>query len=199
MNTNTNPIPGYIGNPTLLSDPPIVSSKKKQKEHTPAFKRHTLSLFVANKPGVLIRIALVFARRGYNIDSLVVSESKDARYSTMNIVATGDELVLDQILKQLNKLVDVIRAHDRTEDDIIQKELALYKIQCTGESRMQVLQLAHAMGCETTDVSESTVILLAHGHSEQLDSISQILEQYGVIEMVRTGKVLMARGEELTS
>ncbi|KGE73750.1 acetolactate synthase [Spirochaeta lutea] len=156
-------------------------------------------MFVANKPGVLIRIALVFARRGYNIDSLVVSESKDARYSTMNIVATGDELVLDQILKQLNKLVDVIRAHDRTEDDIIQKELALYKIQCTGESRMQVLQLAHAMGCETTDVSESTVILLAHGHSEQLDSISQILEQYGVIEMVRTGKVLMARGEELTS
>ncbi|SRR6056297_654782 len=78
-------------------------------------KRHTLSLFVANKPGVLIRIALVFARRGYNIDSLVVNESQDPRYSTMTIVVAGDEYCLDQILKQLNKLVNVLQAEDQTE------------------------------------------------------------------------------------
>ncbi len=86
-------------------------------------KRHTLSLFVANKPGMLIRIALVFARRGYNIDSLVVSESNDPRYSTINIVVSGDERGLDQILKQLNKLVDVVHAADRTGEDIIKREL----------------------------------------------------------------------------
>ena len=79
--------------------------------------RHTLSLFVANKPGVLIRIALVFARRGYNIDSLVVKESEDPRYSTMTIVVAGDEYCLDQILKQLNKLVNVLQASDQTESD----------------------------------------------------------------------------------
>src|SRR6056297_1226961 len=84
--------------------------------------RHTLSLFVANKPGVLIRIALVFARRGYNIDSLVVKESEDPRYSTMTIVVAGDEYCLDQILKQLNKLVNVLQATDQTESDLPETE-----------------------------------------------------------------------------
>lgn len=172
---------------------------KKAPLPLPTFKKHTLSLFVANKPGVLIRIALVFARRGYNIDSLVVSEGTDPRFSTMNIVATGDQKVLDQILKQLNKLVDVVTAHDRTDDDIIQNELALFKIRCAGESRMQILQLAHALNCEVIDITETTVIVQAHGPTEKLDSISSVLESYGVIELVRTGKVLMSKGEQLTS
>ena len=93
-------------------------------------RKHTISLYVSNKPGVLIRIALVFARRGYNIDSLIVSEGHDPDFSNMNISATGDERTLDQILKQLNKLVDVVHAKDNTGEDVIQRELALLKVKC---------------------------------------------------------------------
>jgi acetolactate synthase-1/3 small subunit len=162
-------------------------------------KKHTISLFVANKPGVLIRIALVFARRGYNIDSLVVSSGSDPRFSTMNIVATGDEKVLDQILKQLNKLVDVVSAKDRTDEDIIQKELALFKIGISDHERVEVIQLATALKCDVVDVSENAVILEIQGNSERIDGAFEVLEGYGVIELVRTGKVLMARGSEVTS
>lgn len=168
-------------------------------EAAQGMKRHTISLFVANKPGVLIRISLVFARRGYNIDSLVVSSGSDPRFSTMNIVARGDAKVLDQILKQLNKLVDVVSAKDRTDEDIIQKELALFKVGCTGAPRFEVLQLAGSMECEVVEVSENAVILETVGDSERIDSVYKVLEGYGVIELVRTGKVLMSRGSEITS
>ncbi len=164
-----------------------------------AFRKHTLSLLVNNKPGVLIRIALVFARRAYNIDSLVVSPSKDPSFSVMNIVASGDEKVLDQILKQLNKLVDVLHASDRTGQDIIQRELALFKLHCEQDARSDVLQLAHAMNCEIVEVSEHVTILQMTGDTERLDSAHRVFEKYGVEEMIRTGKVLMARGQEITS
>lgn len=166
---------------------------------TGAAHRHTISLYVANKPGVLIRIALVFARRGYNIDSLVVSESNDPNFSTMNIVASGDKKVLDQILLQLNKLVDVVHASDRTGEDIIQREMILMKIQCGPERRPEVLQIAHALGCETLDVSENSITFQAVGETEQIENVRAVLAPYGVRELVRTGKVLMARGEVATA
>jgi len=161
-------------------------------------KKHTISLLVSNKPGVLIRIALVFARRGYNIDSLVVSESPDPAFSTMNISATGDSKTLEQILKQLNKLVDVIHARDRTDEDIIQRELALIKVRCAPEVRTDVLQIARAFDCKILDLSEKTVILEVAGKTEKIDAVNKIFEPYGIIETMRTGKVLMARGEEYT-
>lgn len=177
------------------------SPKLNIKKAAPAVEnnKHTVSLLVANKPGVLIRIALVFARRGYNIDSLVVSAGSDPNYSIMNIVASGDRTVLTQILKQLNKLIDVIAAHDRTGDDIIQEELALFKIACTPANRTEILQLGQALDCEVVDVTDSTVIMLLHGTTEKLDSAGSVLRNYGIIELVRTGKILMSRGEELTS
>lgn len=162
------------------------------------YKKHTLSLYVANKPGVLIRISLVFARRGYNIESLVVSPSNDPEFSTMNIVASGDEKVLQQILKQLNKLVDVVHASDRTDEDIIQRELALIKLHCQQDQRSDVLQLAHALKCDTVDISEESITFEVTGTSERLDGINKAFEPYGVQEVMRTGKVLMARGETLT-
>lgn len=162
-------------------------------------KKHTISLYVSNKPGVLIRIALVFARRGYNIDSLVVSESNDPAYSTMNIVATGEERGLDQILKQLNKLVDVVHATDRTGEDIIQRELALIKVHCDPEVRSEVLQLAHALKCEPIDLDEHHVTFEVSGPSDKLDGVNTVLEPYGVLEMIRTGKILMVRGQEATA
>jgi acetolactate synthase-1/3 small subunit len=161
-------------------------------------RKHTLSLYVSNKPGVLIRIALVFSRRGYNIDSLVVSAASDPSFSTMNIVVTGDEKGLDQILKQLNKLVDVVHASDRTGEDIIQRELALLKLHVDSSDRTDVLQLAHALGCDIVEVSEHAIVLQLTGDSDRLDSAYRVFEKFGVQEMIRTGKVLMARGEEIT-
>ena len=111
--------------------------------------RHSISLYVSNKPGVLIRIALVFSRRGYNIDSLVVSETEDPRFSRMNIVAQGDRTTLEQILKQLNKLVDVIHARDYSYEEVIQKELALFKIDCLPERRTEAFQVMDAFKART--------------------------------------------------
>jgi len=161
-------------------------------------KKHTISLYVANKPGVLIRIALVFARRAYNVDSLVVSPSPDPDFSTMNIVASGDARTLDQILRQLNKLVDVVHAADRTDEDVIHRELALIKIHCEPDMRGEVLQLAKALDCDTVDLGESSVTIEATGATDKLDSVSRVFERYGVLEMIRTGKVLIARGETIT-
>lgn len=165
----------------------------------PGFRKHTISLLVSNRPGVLIRIALVFARRGYNLDSLVVSPTNHADFSMMNIVASGDERTLDQILKQLNKLIDVVHATDRTGEDIVQRELALIKLSCSAEDRSELLQLAHALKCETVDLDDSTLTLQITGTSERLDSAMSVFESYSIIELVRTGKVLMARGAQATA
>ena len=162
-------------------------------------KKHTISLHVSNKPGVLIRIALVFSRRGFNIDSLSVSESADTHFSRMNIVATGDSKNFDQILKQLNKLVDVIHAKDNTGTDIIETELALLKIKCTDETRAEILQVSHAFGCETMNLSENTIDLRMADKSEKIDDANKIFSKYGIIELIRTGKIFIARGDEHTA
>ena len=168
------------------------------KDHASNTK-HTISLLVSNKPGVLIRISLVFARRGYNIDSLVVSASQNPEFSMMNIVATGDSQTLDQILKQLNKLVDVLHARDRTGDDIIERELSIIKVRCRQEVRTDMLQIAQAFSCNIVDLSDKSVTLQVAGSTEKLDAVNKIFEPYGIMEMVRTGKLLMARGEEATA
>ena len=160
--------------------------------------RHSISLYVANKPGVLIRISLVFSRRGYNIDSLVVSETQDPRFSRMNIVATGDRETLEQILKQLNKLVDVIHARDYSYEDVIQKELALFKIDCPAARRTEAFQVAEAFKAKVIDLTESTLAVEVTGASEKIDALETLLRAFGLREMVRTGKVLMARGEATT-
>ena len=161
--------------------------------------RHTISLYVANKPGVLNRIALVFSRRGYNIDSLVVSESNDPDFSQMNIVASGDKETLDQILNQLNKLIDVVSAKDYSGEDVIQKELALIKILCPPDKRTEVLQISQAFRAETVDLTQETLTLQVTGKTEKIDALKTMLEPFGIREIVRTGKVLITRGNKRTS
>jgi acetolactate synthase-1/3 small subunit len=160
--------------------------------------RHSISLYVANKPGVLIRVSLVFSRRGFNIDSLVVSETEDPRFSRMNIVAKGDRNTLEQILKQLNKLVDVIHARDYAYEDVLQRELALFKIDCSPERRTEAFQVMEAFKARTIDLSDKTLAVEVTGSSEKLDALETMLRGFGIREMVRTGKVLMARGEAAT-
>jgi acetolactate synthase-1/3 small subunit len=160
---------------------------------------HVISLYVANKPGVLNRISLVFSRRGFNIDSLVVSESQDPRYSTMTMTAVGSKNVLIQILKQLNKLVDVIHAKEYTDSNVIKREMGLMKLNCSPEQRTEVLQIAQAFRAETMDLTHDSLTLECKGSPEKLDTLEEMLNPFGLIEVVRTGTVLMARGAEQTS
>jgi acetolactate synthase-1/3 small subunit len=160
--------------------------------------QHSISLLVNNKPGVLIRISLVFSRRGYNIDSLVVSPAHNGKYARMNITASGEPKTLEQILKQLNKLIDVLHAKDHTGETVVEKELALIKLRCAPERRSEVLQIAEHFKAQTVDLSENTLMLQVTGGTDKLDAAEMMLDKYGITEMVRTGKVLMARGESGT-
>ena len=159
---------------------------------------HAISLLVSNKPGVLIRVALVFGRRGYNIDSLVVSPTHDPRFSRMTIVASGDLPTLWQIIKQLNKLVDVIHAHDHTGEIVVERELALIKVKCPADQRTEILQITEHFKGDTVDLTEDTIMIQVTGSSEMLDSMMVMLEKFSIIETVRSGKLIMARGHEST-
>jgi len=160
---------------------------------------HTLSVYVANKPGVLARVAQVFARRGYNIDSLVVSPSKDGAFSRMTIAAQCSDEGLDQIIKQTNKLIDVFHCIEHTDENAVVRELALIKIPVvTAEQRTVALQIAEHFGCKTVDFTRTSMIVMATGASEKIDACLRMYEDFDVIELVRTGKVVMARGGQVT-
>ena len=159
---------------------------------------HSISLLVSNKPGVLVRISLVFSRRGYNIDSLVVSPTLDSEFSRMNIVARGNPETLVQIIRQLEKLVDVIQAKDHTGESIVERELALFKVKANSETRTELLQIANHFKSSSLDMTENAMIMQVTGSSEKIDAIKTLLMKFGVIEFIRTGKVIMARGEERT-
>jgi acetolactate synthase-1/3 small subunit len=155
---------------------------------------HTLSVYVSNKPGVLARIAQVFARRGYNIDSLVVSPSMEGKFSRMTITAIGNPEGLDQIIAQVNKLVDVIHCVDHTGENAVERELALIKIGVNAGERAEALQVAEHFKCKTVDLTETSVILMATGDTDKVDALVKMMGNYRIIELVRTGKVVMSRG-----
>ncbi|MCH7228763.1 acetolactate synthase small subunit [Haloferula sp. A504] len=159
---------------------------------------HTLSVFVNNKAGVLMRICQVFARRGFNIDSLVVSQGRDTRYSRMTIGISGSPGGLEQIIKQVHKLIDVIHCFEHTSEESVTRELLLIKIKCSPEERSHALQIAEHFGGKTVDLTPTSMIVTIHGGSRKIDSAIGMFSQFQIIETVRTGKVVMARGEQLT-
>ncbi|NDC83018.1 acetolactate synthase small subunit [bacterium] len=159
---------------------------------------HTISLLVANKPGVLLRISLIFSRRGFNIESLVVSPTLDGRFSRMTITAQGDPSILEQIIKQAAKLVDVVHATEHKDISAVQKELALVKVKLNPETTGRVLQVVEHFKATTVDLTSNSLIIQATGSSEKLDAMISFLSEYGIIELVRTGKIVMARGKEKT-
>lgn len=161
-------------------------------------EQHTISVRVHDRPGVLSRIAQVFARRGYNIDSLVVSAAHTRGFSRMTIGCQGDVRVLDQIIKQLNKLVDVVRAAEHTTEATVERELALIKVTSSAQSRSQILQLVDIFRAKTVDIGEESLVVEVTGTSDKLDALENLLTEFGIIEMVRSGKVAMARGKLLT-
>ncbi len=153
---------------------------------------------MATKPGVLVRIAQVFSRRGFNIYSLVVSPTQGQETSRLTITAKGDPETLDQIIKQAAKLVDVLHATDHTGENVIDKELALIKVKAPEKARTPIFQLCDHFKAETLDFASESLVLQVTGSTEKLDALVEMLEPYGIIELVRTGKILMARGKELT-
>lgn len=159
---------------------------------------HSISLLVSNKPGVLVRIALVFSRRGYNIDSLVVSPTLDPEFSRMNIVARGNPATLMQIIQQLEKLVDVIHANDHTNQNVVEKELALIKVRCRPEQRTELLQLCEHFKAITVDMSETSMVIQVTGNTDKIDAMKSLCMKFEIVEYIRTGKVIMLRGESQT-
>ncbi len=159
---------------------------------------HTISIYVANKPGALARIAQVFSRRGFNIDSLVVSPSVDGRYSRMTVAAQGSLEGLEQIILQVSKLVDVMHCLDHSASDAIVREMALVKIQINSEQRAEALQICEHYGCKTVDLATNAMTAMVTGHSDKIDACLNMLAKFEIIELVRTGKVVMARGDEAT-
>ena len=158
----------------------------------------TISLYVNNKPGVLSRVAITFARRGYNIESLVVSPAAHGDFSRMTITSSGDPETLEQIIKQLAKLVDVVHAVDHTGDDAYETEIALIKVQSELDKRTQILQVAEHFSAKVVDYGTESVMLRVFGSSEKLDAITELLRPFGLRELVRSGKILMARGIQET-
>jgi len=159
---------------------------------------HTLSLYVTNKPGVLVRVALVFARRGYNIESLVVSPAALGDFSRMTITCSGDPKDLEQMIKQLSKLIDVVHAIDHTDDDAYESEIALVKVRAKLDQRTQILQIVEHFGAKVVDYGTESLIVRAFGSSDKLDAFIELLRAEGLLELVRSGKILMARGLDET-
>lgn len=159
---------------------------------------HTLSILVANKPGVLVRVALVFARRGYNIDSLVVSPVHNPKFSRMTITAKGDPAILDQIIKQVNKLIDVIHASEHDTSHAVDRELSLLKVKFTPSSKTIILKHAKDKHVKVMDETDGLMILAQTGSTEELDALEALMNKYGLVEVVRTGKLLMSKGKETT-
>lgn len=159
---------------------------------------HTLSILVNNQPGVLMRICQVFSRRGFNIDSLVVSEGRNANFSRMTIGISGDPQGLGQIIMQVSKLIDVIHCFEHTSDNSVTKEMILIKIKCSPTERSMALQIAEHFNGKTVDLTPTSMIVMINGDSPKIDAAVNMFSQFTIIETVRTGKVVMARGEQPT-
>ena len=161
-------------------------------------KKHSISLFVTNRPGVLIRVSLVFARRGCNLESVVVSPANDPKFARMNLTAIGEAEVMRRIIQQLNKLVDVIHAKPHDSDNSVNREIALIKIKCSSTERTEILQIAKHFKSITVDITHTSLILQAVGDSEKLDALHTVLGKYNILEYIRSGKLIMTRGEQET-
>ena len=176
----------------------IITTDTPQETNDADNAHHTLSVYVNNKAGVLMRITQVFARRGFNIDSLVVSQSRDSRYSRMTIGITGSSNGLEQIIKQVTKLVDVIHCQEHKTADAIVKEMLLIKFLADAKERTEALQVIDHFGGKTLDLSPNAMTAIITGDSGKIDAAVSMLSVFKIVETVRTGKVVIARGDAPT-
>ena len=163
-------------------------------------KPHTLSVLVENKAGVLSRVTGLFSRRGFNIESLAVGPCEEPGMSRITIVVIGDDEKIEQVMKQLNKLIDVIKVSDLTENERVERELALIKVTAeAGTSRAEIMQIATIFRAQIIDVGSKSVILQVTGDTDKIDAVEKLLRQYGVKELVRTGRIGILRGSKIVA
>ncbi|MDI6860122.1 MAG: acetolactate synthase small subunit [Methanocellales archaeon] len=156
--------------------------------------KHTLSVLVENKPGVLARVSGLFSRRGFNIDSLAVGVTENPEISRMTIVVEGDDRVLEQVTKQLNKLIDVIKVSDLMAEESVERELVMIKVVAEPKMRSEIMQIADIFRARIVDVSPKTLIIEVTGDEAKVNAMESLLKQFGIKELVRTGKVALTRG-----
>ncbi len=155
---------------------------------------HTISILVENQPGVLARVSHVFARRSFNLESLAVSRTEDPTVSRMTIVVAGDDEIFTQMGKQLLKLIDVIKVIDHTRDNLVERELALIKVRVDAQSRAEIMQIANVFRANLVDISDDTVMVEVTGKEGKVDAIQRMLEKFEILELVRTGRIVLMRG-----
>jgi acetolactate synthase-1/3 small subunit len=160
--------------------------------------KHTLSVLTENKPGVLSRVSGLFTRRGFNIDSLAVSPTEREEYSRMTITVDASRSPIEQVTKQLDKLVNVIKIRDLDPGNMVARELALVKVKADGKSRSEIIQLVEIFGAEISDVSAEAMTIQITGSAEQLVDFEELMRPFGLIELVKTGVVALGRGSTTT-
>jgi len=158
--------------------------------------KHTLADLVENKPGVLARVSGLFSRRGFNIESLAVGTTEDPDTSRMTIVVRGDDRVLAQVTSQLGKLIDVISVSDLPASESVDRGLALIKVAADSGTRSEIMQIADIFRAKIIDVGSETLIIEVTGDKSKIEAITNMLDGFGIRELVRTGRIAMSRGEK---
>jgi acetolactate synthase I/III small subunit len=158
----------------------------------------TLSVLVENKPGVLTRVAGLFARRGFNIDSLVVAETEDPEVSRMTITTDEQDQPVEQVTKQLHKLINVIKITSLDPAESIERELLLIKVKADADTRSEIMQMVEIFRAKIVDVSHDVLIIEMTGTREKVGAFMELLDQFGVVELMRTGRLAMGRGKRPT-
>lgn len=161
--------------------------------------RHIITLLVENEFGVLARIAGLFSSRGFNIESLCVAETLDPTVSTMTIVSRGDDQIIEQVIKQLNKLIPVIKVVDLIEKDYVEREMVLVKVSATPQTREEILRIVDIFRGKVIDVGSKTYTIEITGDEKKINAILTLLKPLGIKEMVRTGQVAMIRGSKTST
>jgi acetolactate synthase-1/3 small subunit len=157
-------------------------------------RKHILSILVENKPGVLTRITGLFARRGFNIDTLAVGPTNDERISRVTLTLDGAKHPIDQVTKQLHKLINVIKIRDLEPGETLARELALFKVSADGANRAEVMQLCEIFRAKIVDVGKRTVVVEVTGDCDKVDAFERLVRPFGLVEMARTGEIAIARG-----
>jgi len=188
-----NGVPTIIASAAPAAPPPGVGVMSGNEQ------LHTISVLVENRPGVLARVAHLFARRGFNIESLAVSRTEDPTVSRMTIVVAGDEAAFIQMGKQMLKLIDVIKVIDHTRDDMVGRELALVKVHAAdATTRGEIMQIASVFRANLVDISDTTLMVEVTGQEDKVDAIQRMLEKFEILELVRTGRIVLTRGPKQT-
>jgi len=156
---------------------------------------HTISVLVEDKPGVLTRVAGLFAARGFNIDSLAVGPTESEGISRMTIVVNVETKTLEQVTKQLNKLINIIKILEHEHGSAVERELMLVKVRASGDARARVMEIAEVFRVNVVDVTHATLTLEATGKPEKLQALLELLEDFGIVELSRTGRIALARGD----